>query len=435
MPGETRPIKFFDHLPRVFQRDSALSLTVKSAAGTLVTVAPFDAGPTGFPVGTPVEAPSNGSRTTLAGPIPAGSTGSTQISIQDASFAARVKAGDTIRVTRAIGRFLRTFENVFEELEAAIEGTPGPGLRLTVKSSSAGKLTVASFDTVAVGFPAGAAVTIENKTLRTVLAAAIPANESGLTLVEVADNQLGTTLQAGDVVIIHPGGVPDLFGVDTTPPPELQHRARPDFDYLAHLASWIGLPLRAEKPVDWNRRFFNAAIPLNHQRGTVQGMDALLRAWLKDDLMETVPPLLILTDLSRIYNRVDAVFQLAPEKAQDAVVREVYAQLGLNTSLGEGAPFFFIVDLITDPAVRDLRDPVGLDVFARAARYLLDAERPAYTHYQLRVRAHSMQLAPASSADGRPGEIYAQFEDMNSVNPLTGTTLLWDHPYVFDSDQ
>jgi hypothetical protein len=410
-------------------------VTVRSAAGTTVTVEPFDPGLTGFPVGTPVEALSAGARTTLAGPIPTGSLSRAQILVRDSAFAAAISPGETLRIRRAIPRFLDTFESVFEELEAAIEGTPGTALRLTFQSSSGAILTVASFNTAEVGFPAGAVITIENKTLRTVLTAPIPAHGSGLSSIQVVDNKVGAALQAGDIVIVHQGGLPDLFGVDTTPPPQLQHRPQPDFDYLSYLASWIGLPLRPEKPVDWNRRFFNAAIPVYPQRSTVSGIDALIRAWLKDDLMETVPPLLILTDLTRAYNDVDAIFQIAPEKAQDARPGEVYAQLGLNTSLGEGAPFFFIADLITDPAVRDLRNPAGVDVFERAARYLLDVEKPAYTQYQLRVRGQPMQLAPASAADARPAETYAQFEDMNPDNPLTGTTLLWDGPDVFESDQ
>jgi hypothetical protein len=367
MPGETRPIRFLDHLPRVFQNDDSLLVTVRSTAGTVVNVEPFAAGPAGFPAGTPVEALKAGARTTLAGPIAAGSVVATQILVRDSAFTAAIGPGEPLRIKRALPRLLDTFENLFEEIEAAIEGT--------------------------------------------------------------------AALQAGDAVIVHQGGLPDLFGVATTPPPELQHRPQPDFDYLGYLASWIGLPLRPEKPVDWNRRFFAAALLLYSQRSTVPGLDALIRAWLKDDLLETVAPSLILTDLTRVYNDVDALFQLTPANPQDARPEEVYAQLGLNTSLGEGAPFFFIADLITDPAVRDLRNPAGLDVFERAARYLLDVEKPAYTHYELRVRGQTMQLAPASAADARPGEIYAQFEDTNPGNPLTGTTLLWDAPDVFESDQ
>jgi phage tail-like protein len=211
----------------------------------------------------------------------------------------------------------------------------------------------------------------------------------------------------------HVGGVPDLFDPDTTPPPQFAHRSPADFDFLNYLASWIALPLRAEKPVTWNRDFFKTAIALYPQRSTLPGLDALLRAWLKDDLRETSPPLMILTDLVPKHPDVDAVFQLGET-----------ATLGVDTVLGMGAPFFFIADLITAPTVVELRQPVGIDTFQRAARYLLDSEKPAHTYYQLRVRAHTMQLAPPLGGGGA-GEVYAQIGE---------TTLLWDEPWVFDSD-
>jgi hypothetical protein len=149
------------------------------------------------------------------------------------------------------------------------------------------------------------------------------------------------------------------------------------------------------------------------------GLEALLRAWLKDELLETDPPLLILTDLTSVYNDVDTIFQLAPEKDEDKKPGEIYAQAGVNTVLGEGLPFFFIADLVPDPTIRELHHPTGIEAFERAARFLLDSEKPAHTFYQLRLRAQglTMQLAPENSAARKPGEIYAQVGE---------TTLLWD---------
>lgn len=217
------------------------------------------------------------------------------------------------------------------------------------------------------------------------------------------------------------GGIPDLFDPAGTPPPQFKYRpqpdsddSEPDFDFLDYLASWTALPLRPGKPLEWNRRFFETAIALYAQSSTLSGMDALLRAWLRDDLLETKPLLLILSDLTPAYTDVDAVFQL-----------NVSAILGVDTVLGEGPPFFFIADLVTDPTVPELRNPAGLDVFEQAARFLLDSEKPAHTYYQLRVRAHTMQLAPKMKQDERLGEVYAQIDR---------TTLLWDEPWVFNSD-
>lgn len=209
------------------------------------------------------------------------------------------------------------------------------------------------------------------------------------------------------------GGVPDLFSSSTTPPAELVHRSpNSEADFLSYLASWIALPLRADKDVGFNRALFADALPLIARRGTLPGLDALLRIWLRGDLLETEPPLLILADLTRAFNDVDAVFQLGQT-----------ATLGVDTALGEGPPFFFVADLVTNPTVAELRAPAGLDRFQRAARALLDAEKPAHTYYQLRVRAHTMQLAPPgeTTIDGQPAA------------RIGATTLLWDEPWTYDS--
>ncbi len=436
MANDTRPIQFLDHLPNVFRADELTEFIVQSVSGTTVTVAPFNSGATEIPRGTPVFVFSKGLSTTLEVAIPANRTGLTRVEVHDAWFAAALQTKDILSVHNFLSRFLQTFETLFEELQAAIEGTPGGILKLTVNSTLGNTVTVEPFDSRAVEFPRGTPVAVANKPLRTTLKTAIPANRSGLTRIKIKQASTIAALEPGDILNVHPGGIPDLFSPDTVPPPQFKHRPPPDFNsvsfsdhlnhfvYLNYLASWIALPLRSEKTVDWNRRFFNAAIPLYSQRSTLPGMDALLRAWLKDDLLETDPPLLILTDLTRTHNDTDAVFQLAPENAQDRRPGEIYAQLGLNTVLGEGPPFFFIADLITAPAVRALRAPVGLDLFERAARFLLDAEKPAHTYYQLRIRAHTMQLAPPLGNEVA-GEIYAQIGE---------TTLLWDEPRIFDSD-
>ncbi len=214
------------------------------------------------------------------------------------------------------------------------------------------------------------------------------------------------------------GGVPDLFDPAVTPPPELKNRPQPDpineqpdFDFLNFLASWIGVPLRPEKSLAWNRRFLQTAIALHTQRSTLPGMEALLRAWLKDDLLESDLP--IISDLTSNAADVNAIFQLG-----------VRARVGVDTALGEGPPFFFLVRLMTDPTLTELRQPAGLDVFERAARFLLEAEKPAHTHFQLRVMSHTMQLPEPGKTliDGRPS---AQIGE---------TTLLWDEPEVINSD-
>jgi hypothetical protein len=354
--------------------------------------------------------------------------------VQFREYLPEVYRADEIGGISFLSRFLIAFESLFEELEAAIEGSV---LFLNVRSVAGTTIIVEAFDTPSVDFPVGTAVSVVGQTLRGTLNLAIPANQIGLTQIQMHEPAFASTLHANDVLRLYFGGIPELFDPDTTPPPQFTHRPQPDFDYLNYLASWIALPLRKEKPVSFNRTFFDTAIPLYLQRSSLPGMDALLRAWLKGDLLENGPndpPLLILTDLTREHNDIDAVFQLAPQNIAAFQPGEIYAQLGVNTSILEGAPFFFIVDLIIDPSVRDLRNPAGVDVFQSAARFLLDAEKPAHTYDQLRVRATTMQLAPELSADWRAGEIYAQFEDVNPSNPLAGTTMLWEEPWIFDSD-
>ena len=215
------------------------------------------------------------------------------------------------------------------------------------------------------------------------------------------------------------GGIPDLFSPDTTPPPQFKHRPPPtsgnpdpDYAFLNYLASWVALQLRPERSLDWNRAFFKAAISLYAQRSTLPGMDAMLRAWLKGELAETVPPAVILSDLTPAHTDARAIFQLGGT-----------ATLGVDTVLGEGPEYFLVADLITDARAVALRQPAGLDVFQRAARAMLDAEKPAHTCYEVRVRACTMQLAPAGQIDigGQPG---AQ---------IGVTTLLWQEPWVYKS--
>ncbi|HZT32873.1 MAG TPA: hypothetical protein VFA33_23505 [Bryobacteraceae bacterium] len=207
------------------------------------------------------------------------------------------------------------------------------------------------------------------------------------------------------------GGIPSLFDPAVTPPPEFQHLPQPPIDYLAYLASWIALPLREDKDLDWNRRFFQAAIGLYAPRSTLAGMEALLQAWLRDDLLDLGLPLL--NDLARAYNGVDTILQL-----------DVSAQLDFGTVLGEGPPFFFLADLTADPATLALRQPGGLDNLQRQARRLLDLEKPAHTYYELRLRALPMQLAAPGETEigGRPA---AQLDE---------TALIWDEPLIVESD-
>ena len=319
----------------------------------------------------------------------------------------------------------------------------GDGVQLTVKSVSGTKITVAPFSSGGLGFRVGTPVAAPGSGGHTRLAQAIPSDNNQLTQINVTDAGFGASLHAGDTLNVFnflraffqafetlfeqleaevegttdlsSGGIPDLFSPAATPPTQFANRAQPgagDFDFLNYVASWLALPLRPEKSLAWNRQFFQAALPFYSQRSTLPGIEGLLRAWLKDELWGD-PSWLAITDLGPAHTDATSAFQLG-----------VTATLGLDTVLGEGPPFLFLVDLLADPQSSELRTPAGLDVMQRAARYMLDAEKPAHTYYQLRLRASTMQLAPQgdTTINGLPA---AQ---------IGATTLLWRDAWTYDSD-
>ena len=343
-------------------------------------------------------------------------------------------------------RFLRAFEDLFEELQSIIEGVSPGDLGLTVDSvlpaepgSQKIEIKVTSPFEAPPKFPADTFVTLPgNDADPTTLAEDYP-GQTGAASLFVRDADFARLLSPGSKIVLHAGGLPDLFNPELTPPPQFArrlhlagYRAEPDSSFLNFLASWIGLPLRDDlipragetdlhgqlRPDDawyerrkarWNRHLMRTAVGIYPRRGTRAGVEGMLRAWLKDDLLEER---VIVTDLSRSHTDIDAVFQLGVWER---------ARLGVNTVLGEGPPFFFIVDLTPDPTVRGLRNPAGIDVFLREAQYILETETPAHTSYELRVRVTTMQLAPKFGSEGA-GEIYAQVGE---------TTQFWDKPAVY----
>jgi hypothetical protein len=341
-------------------------------------------------------------------------------------------------------RFLQAFEDLFEELQSLIEGVSSGDLRLIADSvptfaENSHKIEIKLRTPLEASpkFPADTFVTLTGDGADSTTLAEDYPGRTGPESLFVRDADFARLVTPGKEIVLHAGGLPDLFNPDLTPPPQFarrlhldEYRTEPDSAFLNFLASWIGLPLRDElipragetdlhdqlqlndpgyerRRARWNRHLMRTAVGLYPRRGTRAGIEGMLRAWLKDDLLEEH---VIVSDLSRDYTDIDAVFQLG-----------VRARLGVDTVLGEGPPFFFIVDLTPDPTVRGLRDPAGIDVFLREARYILETETPAHTYYELRVRVSTMQLAPPIGSE-RTGEIYAQ---------LGETTQLWDQPAVY----
>lgn len=235
----------------------------------------------------------------------------------------------------------------------------------------------------------------------------------------------------GDSTSPGQGGLPDLFDLEVTPPQALsRNHADPEaftFAALSFLGSWVGLPLRPPpaRSAEWNRTFLSRAIPLLPRRGTLPGLGGMLRAWLDGDIVDPDPaPLsdarvLLVSDLVSDVNGAESVFRL-----------DESATLGVDTVLGEGPESYVVVDLVVEPAEPLLRHPVGVDALRRAALAMVEMERPLAVHGELRIRGHTMQLAPPGDPSAWEGEaVYARLADPDIAEP-EGTALLWDDAWV-----
>jgi hypothetical protein len=221
------------------------------------------------------------------------------------------------------------------------------------------------------------------------------------------------------------GGICDLWDPATTPPPQFPDDGQrsDDLAFLALIAGWLDLPLRPPPAHDaaWNRAFLQAVLPVLDRRGTLHGLDTLLRAWLAGQVVDGLP--LLITDLASRANAAPSAIQL-----------DVTATLAVDTVLGDGPAGYFVVDVVLDPANPALRRPNTIDACQRAVRQLLDSERPAHTTYQLRLRGTTLQLAPQDKHDQQDGEVYARLEGPSGEEGAPGTALLWSEPWTYDSD-
>lgn len=449
MPKSQRPYQFLDYLPQIYGAEN-LQMQPTAVHGTTIDIEPINTGPFGVRAGLPLFCRELNLKTIIAQDIPAHKGGWTTVTVEDEAFAEAIRQAlhddesPTLAVFNFLTLFLQPFQQLFEALEDEIEGTPGGDLELTVEAVEGNTIVVQAFNRRTVSFPANTAVTVVGRPeLRTTLAEPIPPaidRDTTQNFIMVKNPKFAQAIYFDEKLIVHAGGIPDLFDPNTAPPPQFRHLAGPDFDYLQYLAGWIGLTLREDVlggewadmdegdvgVVDWNRELFKETIPLMHKRSTLPGMNAMLRAWLHGELMEGTPPPLVLTDLMPAANGVDTAFQLAPRTIRTEAQVQRYAQMGVNTILGIGPPFYFVTDLVTNPGNKALRNPVGLNTFQREARFLLDGEKPAQTYYQLRIRAHTMQLAPPQDEPiESPGEVYAQ----------TGvTTMLWEQPWIINTE-
>ena len=392
---------------------ATLTLVVASVSDRRIEIERFVAFAAASAVSRPGR-PEPGAR--LIRSLPTNLSEITQIEIDDPQFVAKYSIEDPIQIAQDTGIVLTLIVRAFDEI------------------------IVDPRDLIQQTFPSETFVSIDNhpNADTTTLVEEFPAkvgDDIDLTHMRVRDADFVAELEPDSELVLHAGGVPDLFHPSLTPPPQFaiaqkDRHPEPDSAFLNFLASWIGFSLRDDliprtgeadrdglaipndpqytrRKARWNRNLLRTAVGIYPRRGTLIGVEEMLRAWLKDDLVENG---VIVTDLLRHHTDVDTIFQLGER-----------ARVGVDTVLGEGPPFFFIADLKADPAVPGLRNPAGIDLLLREARFILETETPAHAYYQLRVHATTMQLAPPLG-DDPASETDAQ---------IGKTTQLWDEPAVF----
>ncbi|MCL1872567.1 MAG: hypothetical protein FWF85_00435 [Clostridiales bacterium] len=283
--------------------------------------------------------------------------------------------------------FLKQFEEAFDALEASIIGD---ALTLVYKGKgdiegdpevTGYPLLVETFDAGRLGYPKGSQAFISGDPVATLLSHPIEADGENIGLIRISGASFFKRLKPGDQLVVRSGsGLTGLTSIREMPPPGFRHRGGQDkLLYLQYLASWIGLPLRSDKTVSWNRRFFREAIALAPNRSTLSGLTALLKSWHHE---ETAAAETVVTDL------------IAPENGLNTVFCLERSRIGIDTVLGEGQPSHFYVHLTADPTDVSMRSPKKIGAMKAAAKLILDLEKPANTSYTLNIHFYTMQLAP-----------------------------------------
>jgi hypothetical protein len=168
-------------------------------------------------------------------------------------------------------------------------------------------------------------------------------------------------------------------------------------DALEWLAGWIGLALRPGRGERWNRDLVRRAGAIWPVRGTREGVEAFLDAYLRGeasaDVFDPSNPLQV----------------------------GLVSTVGVDTIICGGEPWSFWVDLGAEPRSMRLHTPEGMEEMVHAAHEALLREKPAHATYTLRVRAPSIQIGtdPDRHVGARVGE----------------TTLLWSSPLVVAGDR
>jgi phage tail-like protein len=163
-------------------------------------------------------------------------------------------------------------------------------------------------------------------------------------------------------------GIRRLAGLERylVPGPELPDPHRAPAEFLPWLAGWVALSLRADFDELRQRDFIARAVSLYRLRGTRRGLELFAG---------------IYTRLGVTIDELDTPFQLGR-----------HSTVGVDTILDGGAPHFFRV-LVRLPTA----DPAELARQRRVVIELIDAEKPAHTHYAVDIQTPTLQIGRQST--------------------------------------
>jgi P2-related tail formation protein len=135
-------------------------------------------------------------------------------------------------------------------------------------------------------------------------------------------------------------------------------------EFLSWLAGWVALTLRGDWTDDHKRKFIAKAVQLYRLRGTKAGVTQFVQTYMGG------PPVEISEQGSQ--------FQLG-----------VHSQIGVDTILDSGTPFFFTVTLTSS-------DPVGFEKQREIVNALIELQKPAHTSFTLQVKTTQFQIGVSS---------------------------------------
>jgi len=166
------------------------------------------------------------------------------------------------------------------------------------------------------------------------------------------NEQLASFLEPLEALLLGPGGgirdgiraLPDLLDPQRTPE-----------DFLPWLASWVGLSVRRDLPVERQRALIAHAVPLHRIRGTPDAVKTLL------ELVTGGRASIVEPDIVGLRVGVEAI-------------------IGSTTRLGSELPHFFRVTI--DFPRGGSQDESWLGSLARET---IDLAKPAHTYYDLRL--------------------------------------------------